>query len=74
MTGRRDLRVGALQVPPGTTTFPFQRWRGNGHDAGCCVRLAGATEADGRRKEEEKQPIISGEEEIGSFPIKPANR
>lgn len=60
VAGRRDPGVGALQVPPGPTTFPFQRRRGNGHDAGCCVRLAGATEADGRRNEEVKQLVISG--------------
>lgn len=55
LAGRRDLSAGDLQVPPGPTTFPFQWWRGNGHDAGCCVHLAGATEADGQGKEEAKQ-------------------
>lgn len=55
VTGRRDLSVGDLQVPSGPATFPFQRWGGNGYDAGCCVHLTGATEADRQGKEEAKQ-------------------
>lgn len=34
VAGRRDLGARDLQVPPGPTTLPFQRGRGNGHDAG----------------------------------------
>lgn len=55
VAGGRDLGAGGLQVPPGPAALPFQGWRGNGHDAGCCVHLAGATEADGQGKEEAKQ-------------------
>lgn len=55
VTGRRDLSVGDLQVPPGPTTFPFQWWRGNGDDAGCGVHPAGAAEADRQGKEEAKK-------------------
>lgn len=50
VTGRRDLSAGDLKVPPGPTALPFQWWRGNGHDAGCCVHLAGATEAADKEK------------------------
>lgn len=55
VTGRSDLGAGDLYVPSGPTTFPFQWWRGNGHNAGCCVHLAGATEADRQEKKKVKQ-------------------
>lgn len=54
VTGRWDLWVGGLQGSSRPTTFPLQRWRGNGHDAGCRVCLAGATEA-GRQKRGSKK-------------------